>query len=226
MLQRVDDSVEGKSVAISGSGNVAIYAAEKVLQMGGKVVTLSDSDGFIHDEDGLDEEKLEFVKELKEERRGRIREYAEKFGCQYHEGKRPWGVSADIAMPCATQNELDLDDARQLLENGCKLIVEGANMPCTCEAVEYFLDEKALFGPGKAANAGGVAVSGLEQSQNALRISWSRDEVDGRLRDIMLDIHDQCTEQVNDGQWVNYLEGANVASFRKVADAMLAYGVV
>jgi len=226
MFSHAGDSIEGKTVAISGSGNVAIYATEKAIELGAKVVTLSDSDGFIHDPDGIDCDKLEFVKELKEERRGRIREYAEKFGCEYTADAKPWNVAVDVAMPCATQNELDLDDAKTLIDNGCKLVAEGANMPCTCEAVDAFLDAKTLFGPGKAANAGGVAVSGLEQSQNALRISWSRDEVSRRLQEIMQDIHAQCEEWGSEGDWVDYVKGANVAGFRKIADATLAYGVI
>lgn len=229
MLEHRGDSIEGRRVAVSGSGNVAIYAAEKAAQLGAKVVTLSDSDGFVHDPDGIDEEKLGFVKELKEVRRGRIREYAERFdGASYHAGERPWGVPCDIALPCATQNELDADDARTLSANGVQLVGEGANMPVTPRAIRVFMDGKVLYAPAKAANAGGVAVSGLEQSQNALRLSWSREEIDRRLRSIMRDIHDKCVEYGGgDGDgFVNYQRGANVAGFVKVADAMLAYGVV
>ena len=227
MLAHRDDSLEGKTCAVSGSGNVAIYAAEKATELGARVVTLSDSGGTIHDPDGIDASKLEFVKELKEVRRGRISEYAERFGCEYLEGEKPWGVDCDIAFPCATQNELDEDDARSLAQSGCLAVVEGANMPATPEAVRVFRDSELLFGPGKAANAGGVAVSGLEQSQNSLRISWSHEEVDRRLHSIMREIHEQCVEWgTREGIQVDYLTGANLAGFKRVADAMLAYGVV
>ncbi|MQA91678.1 MAG: NADP-specific glutamate dehydrogenase [Gemmatimonas sp.] len=227
MLNHRGDSLESKTVAISGSGNVATYAAEKVVQLGGKVVTLADSDGFIHDPAGIDEQKLEFVKELKEVRRGRIQEYTERFAsATYHEGKRPWGVACDVALPCATQNELDGDDARTLLAHGVQVVGEGANMPVTPEGIRLLLDGKIFYAPGKAANAGGVAASGLEQSQNALRLSWSRDEVDERLRSIMREIHDKCVEHGNENGFINYQQGANIAGFVKVADAMLAYGVV
>ncbi len=226
MLARKGDSIEGKTVAISGSGNVAIYAAEKAHELGAKVLTLSDSSGFIHDPDGIDAEKLAFVKELKEQRRGRISEYADRFGCEHYPGKRPWSIPVDVAMPCATQNEINVDDARLLLNNGCVVIAEGANMPTDLEAMHTFLAAKILFAPAKAANAGGVAVSGLEQSQNSLRISWSHEEVDRRLRDIMKSIHDQCERVGTEGDHINYVKGANVAGFLKVADAMLAYGIV
>jgi glutamate dehydrogenase (NADP+) len=191
-------------------------------------VTASDSGGFIHDPEGIDEEKLEWLKEFKERRRGRIREYAEHFkSATYHEGHPPWSIKVDLAFPCATQNELDVDDARELLANGLMAVAEGANMPCTQEATRAFLRARVPIGPGKAANAGGVAVSGLEQSQNALRISWTREEVDGRLRSIMSDIHARCVRHgyQPDG-YINYVDGANIAGFVKVADAMLAYGVV
>ena len=227
MLNRSGDSVKGRVCAVSGSGNVATYTVEKLIQLGAKPVTMSDSSGAIYDADGIDQEKLEFVKELKQVRRGRISEYAEKFGAEYLEGKRPWAVPCEAAFPCATQNELEGDDARELLKNGCTLVAEGANMPSTLEATEEFLAARILFAPGKAANAGGVAVSGLEQSQNALRISWSREEVEGRLRDIMKKIHDQCLEMgEEDGGFVNYVRGANLAGFGKIAEAMLAYGAV
>ncbi len=227
MLNHNGDSLRDKTVAISGSGNVAIYAAEKSCQLGAKVVTLSDSGGMIYDPDGLNEEKLSFVKNLKEVRRGRIAEYAEHFACEFHEGRRPWDVPCDVAMPCATQNELDGDDAKRLLSNGCTVVVEGANMPCTLDGAHQFLEAKILYGPSKAANAGGVAVSGLEQSQNALRISWSREEVDARLRDIMQTIHERCVQYgAERARYVNYVKGANIASFVKIAEAMLAYGVV
>ena len=221
------DGLEGKTCVISGSGNVAIYAVEKGLDLGARVVTLSDSGGFIHDPDGIDSEKLAFVKELKEVRRGRISEYAHQFGCTYHKGMHPWSVSCDVALPCATQNEVDADAAATLIKNGVKAIGEGANMPCSLEATAAFLAAGVLFGPAKAANAGGVAVSGLEQSQNALRMSWSREEVHERLRHIMTEIHEKCCQYGDDGNGeVNYVRGANVAGFVKVADAMLAYGAV
>ncbi len=228
MLDARGAGLEGKVCAVSGSGNVALYTLEKLVQLGAKPVTASDSGGFIHDPDGIDEEKLEWLKKLKERRRGRISEYAEHFArATYHEGKRPWSVKASLAFPCATQNELDLEDARELLDNGLTAIAEGANMPCTRDATRAFLRARVPIGPGKAANAGGVAVSGLEQSQNALRISWPRDEVDSRLRSIMLDIHARCVRHgyQTDG-YINYVDGANIAGFVKVADAMLAYGAV
>ncbi|MFQ5350170.1 MAG: NADP-specific glutamate dehydrogenase, partial [Thermoanaerobaculia bacterium] len=210
MLDRVGRSLEGLRCAVSGSGNVAIYAAEKLIQLGAVPVTLSDSGGAIYDPNGIDEEKLAWVKELKEVRRGRIREYAEEYGVDYLDGGRPWSVPCDAAFPCATQNELDEEDAKTLLANGCQVVAEGANMPCSAAAVSRFHEAHVLFAPAKAANAGGVAVSGLEQSQNALRISWSRQEVDERLRDIMRRIHEQCVEMATDGDdWVNYVDGAN-----------------
>ena len=227
MLQARGDGVEGKTATVSGSGNVALYCIEKLLEFGAKVVTASDSGGCIHDPDGIDEEKLAWLKDLKEVRRGRIGEYAEHFGCAFHEGKRPWGVACDLAFPCATQNELDGDDARTMASNGVIALAEGANMPSTLEAVHTFLEEKVMFAPAKAANAGGVAVSGLEQSQNALRISWSHEEVDQRLQGIVKDIHAKCLQHGDDGTgFVNYVRGANIAGFKRVADAMLAYGVV
>lgn len=225
MLRTKSDELPGKTVAISGSGNVAIYAVEKINDLGGKAVTLSDSSGTIYDIDGIDPDKLAFVKDLKEFRRGRLREYAEKFGCEYLEGARPWGVPCDIAIPCATQNELHLEDAKTLIKNGCTLIAEGANMPCTLDAVDAFHDARLYFGPAKAVNAGGVAVSGLEQSQNALRLSWSREEVNERLDTIMERIHDKCVQYGKDGDYIDYVKGANVAGFVKVADAMLSYGI-
>jgi len=228
MLERIGDGVAGKACSISGSGNVALYTAEKLLQQGAKVLTLSDSGGFIHDPDGIDEEKLAWIIDLKETRRGRIYEYAERFkAAEYHPGKRPWGVKVDLAFPSATQNELDGDDARTLISNGVLGVAEGANMPSTLEAVQALIDAKVLYGPAKAANAGGVAVSGLEQSQNALRISWEREEVDEKLRRIMKQIHHRCVEWGHDDNgYVNYVKGANIAGFIKVADAMLAYGGV
>ncbi len=228
MLKTMNKEIKGKKVVLSGSGNVAQYAAEKVLQLGGKVLTLSDSGGYIYDEDGIDEEKLAFVMDLKNNRRGRISEYVEKYtSATYHEGERPWQTKCDIALPCATQNELDGEDAKSLVSNGCICIAEGANMPSTPEAIHHFHEAKVLFAPGKASNAGGVATSGLEMSQNSLRISWTREEVDERLRGIMEDIHDSCIEygKEEDG-YCNYVKGANIAGFVKVADAMLAQGVI
>ena len=225
MLERVGNSVDGKSAVISGSGNVATYAAEKVRQLGGKVLTMSDSSGFIHDPAGIDEEKLAYIVDLKQVRRGRISEYAEKYGVAFQEG-RPWGVSCDLAFPCATQNEVSGEEAAALIKNGCMGVAEGANMPTVQEGIDAYIDSKILFAPSKAANAGGVAVSGLEMSQNSARISWKEEELQNLLRDIMKDIHDQCVEYGTEGDHVNYLKGANIAGFRKVADAMLAYGVV
>jgi len=227
MLAHRGDGLDGKTCVVSGSGNVAIYAVEKALDLGAKVVTLSDSGGFIHDPDGIDQDKLAFVKELKEVRRGRIAEYAERYGCTYRKAELPWEVPCDVALPCATQNEINAEAAAALVRNNVKAVAEGANMPCTFEATEAFLAAGVLFAPGKAANAGGVAVSGLEQSQNALRMSWSREEVHSRLRDIMSEIHEKCCEYGDDGKGgVNYVNGANIAGFVKVADAMLAYGAV
>ena len=226
MLATKGETFKGKTVVISGSGNVAQYATQKVTQLGGKVVTLSDSSGYIHDPAGIDAEKLAFVLNLKNVKRGRIKEYADKFGVEYHAGERPWGVKCDVAMPCATQNEISEEDARKLVANGCVAVSEGANMPSTPEAVTVFLEHKLLFAPGKAANAGGVAVSGLEMSQNSLRLSWSSEEVDSRLHQIMKDIHATCVKYGTRGDFVNYVEGANIGGFVKVADAMLAQGVV
>ena len=227
MFNRVGDSFKGKTVAVSGSGNVATYATEKATEMGATVVTLSDSGGFIHDPDGIDAEKLAFVKELKEVRRGRISEYAEKFPkATFHAGDRPWSVPVDVALPCATQNELDLGDAQTLIKGGVKAVSEGANMPTELDAAYAFREAGTLFGPAKAANAGGVAVSGLEQSQNALRLSWSHEEVDARLQTIMKDIHEKCVRYGTQGDRVDYIDGANLAGFAKIADAMLAYGAV
>jgi glutamate dehydrogenase (NADP+) len=228
MLKTKGDSFKGKNVVISGSGNVAQYAAEKVLQLGGKVLTLSDSGGYVYDKDGIDAEKLAFVMDLKNNRRGRISEYADKYSsAEYHQGKTPWEIACDIALPCATQNELDGDGAKVLIKNGCIAVAEGANMPSTPEAIHEFHEAKILFAPGKASNAGGVATSGLEMSQNSLRISWSREEVDQRLKDIMEDIHNSCVEYGKDDDgYCNYVKGANIAGFVKVADAMLAQGVI
>ena len=219
--------LKGQVCAISGSGNVATYTAQKVLQLGGKVVTMSDSNGYIYDPDGIDEEKLAYIFELKNVQRGRIREYAEKYGCKYVEGARPWGEKCTIALPSATQNELNGDDAKTLLANGVIAVSEGANMPSTPEAVEAFLAAKILYAPGKAANAGGVSVSGLEMSQNSMRYGWSREEVDAKLQGIMSDIHAACVKYGTEADgYVNYVKGANVAGFMKVAKAMMAQGVM
>ena len=227
MLNTRGENLEGKVCTISGSGNAAQYTAEKLNQLGAKVVSLSDSNGTIYDTDGIDAEKFAFVLDLKNVRRGRIREYAEKFGVDYLEGKRPWSIKCDCAFPSATQNEIDGEDAKTLLENGCYVVSEAANMPSTPEAVEQFIENKILYGPGKAANAGGVATSGLEMSQNSMRISWTREEVDQRLHDIMVAIHKQCFEAAEEyGQSGNLVMGANIAGFVKVADAMLDQGVV
>jgi len=226
MLKTLHKAVGGHVCAVSGSGNVAQYTVEKLNELGAKVVTLSDSSGFIHDPDGVDEKKLAFVMELKNLRRGRIKEYADKFKCKFYEGKRPWGVKCDMAFPCATQNEIDKTDAETLLKNGCLCVAEGANMPSTLDAVAAFVKAKILYAPGKAANAGGVATSGLEMSQNSLRLSWTRQEVDKKLHDIMINIHESCVKYGQEGKYVNYVKGANIAGFVKVADAMLAQGVV
>ncbi len=226
MLKTRDESFEGKTVAVSGSGNVAQYATEKVNQLGGKVVTLSDSNGSIHDPDGIDDEKLQFIMELKNVKRGRIKEYAEKYGCEYWENERPWKAQVDVAIPSATQNEINKEEAQMLVDNGCVCVAEGANMPCEPVAIEVFHEKKNLFGPGKAANAGGVAVSGLEMSQNSMRLGWSREEVDQKLHNIMINIHDACVKHGTEGEYVNYVKGANIAGFIKVADAMLDQGVV
>ena len=226
-LAAAGEGLEGKTATVSGSGNVALYAIEKLADLGAKVVTASDSSGFVHDPNGIAGERLAWLKALKEERRGRLSEYAAHFRCAYHAGERPWQVPCAVALPCATQNELDGDDAKALVESGLMAVAEGANMPCTAAAIEVFRKGNVLFAPGKAANAGGVAVSGLEQSQNALRIAWPREEVDRRLQAIMADIHAKCCEEGTgaDGR-IDYVSGANIAGFRKVADAMLAYGVL
>ena len=228
MLETKNDSIEGKNVVISGSGNVAQYAAEKVLHLGGKVLTLSDSSGYIYDEAGIDKEKLAFVMDLKNVKRGRISEYVETYPkAKFVEGKTPWEVKCDVALPCATQNELHEDDAKVLLDNGCICVSEDANMPSTKEAITAFHKAKILFAPGKASNAGGVATSGLEMTQNSLRFKWTREEVDNKLKDIMSDIHKSCLEYGKDENgYVDYVKGANIAGFVKVADAMLAQGIV
>lgn len=227
MLKTRNIDIKGKVVTVSGSGNVAQYTVEKLISLGAKVVTMSDSNGYIYDPDGIDEKKLKFIFELKNIYRGRIKEYAEEFGCKYVEGGRPWGEKCDIAMPSATQNELDGDDARKLLANGCFAVSEGANMPSTPEAIELFLENKILYAPGKAANAGGVSVSGLEMVQNSIKMSWTAEEVDTKLKQIMHDIHETCIRygKQADG-YVNYVKGANVGGFMKVAKAMMAQGIL
>ena len=228
MLATKGDSFQGKTVTISGSGNVAQYAAQKAIRLGAKVVTLSDSNGFIHDPDGIDEEKLAYVMHLKNVIRGRIKEYAQKYpSAQYFEKQRPWGIKCDIAMPCATQNELNGEEARTLVENGCICVAEGANMPSTPEAIAIFQNAKILYSPGKASNAGGVATSGLEMTQNSIRLKWTEEEVDKNLKRIMTDIHEACVKYGTEPDgYVNYVKGANIAAFIKVADAMLAQGLV
>lgn len=227
MLKTRGETFKGKTVVVSGSGNVAQYTVEKVNQLGGKVVSLSDSNGTIYDKDGITAEKLAYVMELKNVKRGRIKEYADKFKCEYREGKLPWSIKCDCAFPSATQNEIGGKDAAELVKNGCVLVSEGANMPSTPEAVDIFLEKKILYGPGKAANAGGVATSGLEMSQNSQRFSWSREEVDKKLNQIMVAIHKQCTDAAKEyGKPGNYVMGANIAGFVKVADAMLDQGLI
>jgi len=227
MLKTRGDSFKGKTVVVSGSGNVSQYAVEKVTQLGGKVVTMSDSTGFIHDPNGITPEKLAYVMDLKNVKRGRIKEYADKFGVEYYDNKRPWNIKCDVALPCATQNEIDANDAKALVSNGCYCVSEGANMPSTPDAVEIFIEKKILYGPGKAANAGGVATSGLEMTQNSMRLPWSREEVDQRLHQIMINIHATCEKygKESDG-FINYVNGANIGGFVKVAEAMLAQGCV
>jgi glutamate dehydrogenase (NADP+) len=225
MLATINESFKGKTVLVSGSGNVAQYTIEKVNQLGGKCVTVSDSEGYIFDPAGIDATKLAYIMELKNVKRGRIREYAEKFGCKFvGEGAKPWAEKGDVALPSATQNEISGDDAKKLVANGCICVAEGANMPSTPEAVEVFIAKKILFGPGKAANAGGVATSGLEMSQNSMRLPWTREEVDAKLHGIMVSIHKTCVKYGKEGDFVNYVKGANIGGFVKVADAMLAQG--
>ncbi|MCU0388715.1 MAG: NADP-specific glutamate dehydrogenase, partial [Chitinophagaceae bacterium] len=227
MLKRNGDGFKGKRVVISGSGNVSQYAIEKTIQLGGIPITASDSDGFIYDKDGINDEKLAYILDLKNVKRGRIKEYADKYGCEYHAGKKPWGIACEIALPCATQNELDGTDAKWLVSNGCKLVAEGANMPCTPAAIHEFQQAGVLYAPGKAANAGGVATSGLEMVQNSIRLYWTREEVEKKLHEIMVNIHQQCVDwgTGEDGK-VDYVKGANIAGFKRVADAMLAEGHV
>ncbi len=225
MLTHAGNAIDGKVCTVSGSGNVATFCAQKLIELGGQVVTLSDSSGYIHDKEGITQEKLDWVKDLKNIRRGRISEYADEFGCEFYEG-RPWDIPCDLAFPCATQNELEEADAQKLIDNGCMAISEGANMPSNAGAIKLLADAKILHAPSKAANAGGVAVSGLEMSQNSIRISWTPEEVDTHLRRIMASIHDQCAEYGEDGDYIDYMKGANIAGFRKVARAMMAYGVI
>ena len=229
MLENMGDGIIGKTAVISGSGNVATHAAEKIVQLGGKVLTFSDSDGFIYDPAGIDQAKINWVKDLKTKRRGRIEDYVKEFtGSEFHAGLRPWGVACDLALPCATQNELDGADAETLVKNGCKAVSEGANMPTNLAGVHVFKQAKILYAPGKAANAGGVSVSGLEMSQNSARISWKEEQLQGLLIDIMHGIHASCVEYGGSAgtKHIDYVRGANIAGFKKVADAMLAYGVV
>jgi len=227
MLKHRSQGLKDKSVVISGSGNVAQYATEKCIDMGAKVLTLSDSSGFIYDKDGIDKEKLQYIMELKNIKRDRISAYIDKYSkAEFHANNNPWSIKCDIAIPCATQNELDISDAKTLIKNGCKTIGEGANMPCTTDAVNLFTENKILYAPGKASNAGGVAVSGLEMAQNSLKYNWSREVVDGKLKEIMSDIHTSCIKYGSSKDEVNYVKGANIAGFVKVADAMLAQGVV
>ena len=228
MLKTKGDNFTGKVVSISGSGNVAQFACEKATQLGAKVVTMSDSKGFIHDPNGIDAKKLAWIMDLKNNRRGRIMEYASEFdGVSFHENEKPWSIKVDVALPCATQNELNEEQAKQLVENGCMAVAEGANMPCTPEAIALFQSRKVLFSPGKASNAGGVATSGLEMSQNSLRFNWTREEVDQKLHNIMLDIHKQCVNfGTQEDGYIDYVKGANIAGFVKVADAMIDQGIV
>jgi glutamate dehydrogenase (NADP+) len=227
MLKQMGHDIEGKTCLVSGSGNVATYAIEKAISLGGKVVTASDSSGFVYDVHGIDEERLEYLIDLKANRHGRIEEYAREFGAQYFQGERPWGINANLALPCATQNEISQADARTLITNGCQAVSEGANMPTEQEGIRDFIEAKVLFAPSKAANAGGVAISGLEMSQNSARITWEEAELQKLLQDIMSDIHERCVEygQTDDG-YIDYVKGANIAGFIKVADAMVAFGVV
>jgi glutamate dehydrogenase (NADP+) len=227
MLRTKGETLKNKRVVVSGSGNVAQYAIEKTIAMGGIPLTASDSDGFIYDPDGIDTEKLEYILELKNVKRGRISEYAAKYNVPYYEGEKPWMIPCDVALPCAVQNELDKEGAEQLVKNGCKLVAEGANMPTTPEAIEVLHENGIMYAPGKAANAGGVATSGLEMSQNSIRLSWTREEVENKLRGIMCSIHEQCMMhgKREDGT-IDYVKGANIAGFVRVADAMLAEGHV
>ena len=224
-LSHIGDSVRGKTAIVSGSGNVAQFAAKKLVELGAKVVSLSDSSGTIYDADGFNEEKLAYIADIKNVRRERIKQYAEKYNCDYYEGAKPWDISCDLALPCATQNEISEKDATNLIHNGCRAVAEGANMPTTPKALAVFKQSNIVFAPAKAANAGGVAVSGLEMTQNSMRLQWSPKEVDDKLKDIMRSIHNKCLEYSKDQNHVDYVNGANLAGFVKVADAMLAYGI-
>ena len=226
MLDTRKDSLKGKTVTVSGSGNVAQFACEKLIELGAKPVTLSDSSGFIYDPDGITQEKIEYVKKLKSVRSARISEYAKKFNVEYVEGKRPWSIKCDIALPCATENELNLDDAKKLTDNGCYVVAEGANMPSTTNAVHHFIEQKILYGPGKAANAGGVAISGIEMSQNSTRIPLTRDKVESLLKEIMQRVHNTCVKYGKKDDFVNYVDGANIGGFVRVADSMIDQGIV
>ena len=226
MLDTRKDSLKGKTVTVSGSGNVAQFACEKLIKLGAKPVTLSDSSGFIYDPDGITQEKIEYVKKLKSVRSARISEYAKKFNVEYVEGKRPWSIKCDIALPCATENELNLDDAEKLTDNGCFVVAEGANMPSTTNAVHHFIEQKILFGPGKAANAGGVAISGIEMSQNSTRIPLTKDKVEGLLKEIMQRVHSTCVKYGKKDDFINYVDGANIGGFVRVADSMIDQGIV
>ena len=226
MLATRNKVIKGKKVIISGSGNVAQFACEKVIEHGGKVLTMSDSNGFIYDKDGIDEEKLEFIKVLKNQKRGRIAEYADRYNCEYYENSRPWNIPCHIALPCATQNELEFEDAVELVKNGCYCVGEGANMPSRNSASDYFVEKKILYAPGKAANAGGVAVSGLEMTQNNMRTVWTHEKVDRELQGIMHRIHNTCVKYGKEGEFINYVKGSNIGGFIKVADAMLDQGAV
>ncbi|MDD4878921.1 MAG: NADP-specific glutamate dehydrogenase [Candidatus Omnitrophica bacterium] len=226
MMKTKGQSLKGKTCAVSGAGNVAQYTVEKLIDLGAKVVTLSDSNGFIYDEGGIDKKELSCVLDLKNVRRGRIKECAKEFKCKYFDNQRPWGIKCDVAFPSATQNEISGEDAKMLVKNGCIAIGEGANMPTTPEGIKVFQKAKVLYAPGKASNAGGVATSGLEMSQNSMRLSWSREEVDDKLHDIMIAIHEQCVRYGKEGSYINYVKGANIAGFVKVADAMIDQGLV
>jgi len=226
MLARKNDSIKGKKVIISGSGNVAQFAVEKILDLGGIVLTMSDSSGFIFDKNGIDAKKLEFIKELKNIKKGRIQEYANKYNAQYKEGERPWNIAADLAIPCATQNEIEKECAKKMVENGVTVVCEGANMPSSSDAINIFKENNILFGPGKAANAGGVAVSALEMSQNSVRISWPREDVDKKLQETMANIHEQCVTYGKEAENIDYVKGANIAGFVRVANAILEQGYV
>jgi len=226
MLASAGESMEGKTCLVSGSGNVSQFTVQKLIDLGSKCVTLSDTSGFIYDPEGITSEKLAYVMDLKTNRRGKIEEYAKEFGCEFHAGEKPWDVPCDMAFPSATQNEIHRHDARNLIKNGCKLVSEGANMPTTLEGIRLFQEAKIMYAPGKAANAGGVAISGLEMTQNSMRLTWTREEVDTKLQKIMHDIHEQCVEYGKADGYIDYVKGANIGGFIKVAEALLAYGIV